>query len=39
MPVCQRRMTLGDADPYFKSVSDQATQLSSQAAGSAAGGK
>src|SRR6516164_6363134 len=39
MPVCQRRMTLGDADPYFKSVSDQANQLSSQAAGSAAGGK
>ena len=39
MPVCQRRMTLGDADPYFKSVSDQANQLSSQAAGSATGGK
>jgi len=39
MPVCQRRMTLGDADPYFKSVSDQANQLSSQAAGTAAGGK
>ena len=39
MPVCQRRMTLGDADPYFKSVSDQANHLSSQAAGSAAGGK
>jgi len=39
MPVCQRRMTLGDADPYFKSVSDQANQLSSQAAGTATGGK
>ena len=39
MPVCQRRMTLGDADTYFKSVSDQANQFSSQAAGSAAGGK
>jgi len=39
MPVCQRRMTLGDADTYFKSVSDQANQLSSQAAGSATGGK
>ena len=39
MPVCQRRMTLGDADTYFKSVSDQANQLSSQAAGSAVGGK
>src|SRR6516164_2793668 len=39
MPVCERRVTLGDADTYFKSVSDQANQLSSQAAGSAAGGK
>src|ERR1700756_5757262 len=31
MPVCQRRMTLGDGDTYFKSVSDQANQLSGQA--------
>jgi hypothetical protein len=36
MPVCQRRMTLGDADPYFKSVSDQANQLAGQASGTAA---
>src|SRR5882724_6110990 len=34
-PVCQRRMTLGDGDNYFKSVSDQSTQMSSQAGGSA----
>jgi hypothetical protein len=35
-PVCQRRVTLGDGDAYFKSVSDQANLLSSQAAGAAA---
>ncbi len=35
-PVCQRRMTLGDGDNYFKSVSSQAQALNSQAAGSAA---
>ena len=34
-PVCQRRMTLGDGDNYFKSVSSQANALNSQAAGSA----
>src|SRR5215475_11490044 len=28
-PVCQRRMTLGDGDNYFKSVSDQSTQMNS----------
>jgi Flp pilus assembly secretin CpaC len=36
MPLCQRRMTLGDADTYFKSVSDQANQLAGQATGTAA---
>jgi len=36
MPVCQRRMTLGDGDSYFKSVSDQANQLAGQASGTAA---
>jgi len=36
MPICQRRMTLGDADPYFKSVLDQAGTLNSQASGLAA---
>jgi Pilus formation protein N terminal region len=35
MPICQRRMTLGDGDTYFKSVSDQANQLSGQASSSA----
>ena len=36
MPICQRRVTLGDGDNYFKSVMDQAGSLSSQSAGSAA---
>jgi Flp pilus assembly secretin CpaC len=35
MPVCQRRVTLGDGDSYFKAAMDQAGTLSSQAAGSA----
>src|SRR3954451_22015624 len=35
MPICQRRMTLGDADHYFKSVLDQAGTLNSQASGTA----
>ena len=34
MPICQRRMTLGDADHYFKSVLDQAGTLNSQASSS-----
>jgi hypothetical protein len=36
MPVCQRRVTLGDGENYFKSTMDQAGSLSSQASGSAA---
>ena len=36
MPICQRRMTLGDADHYFKSVLDQAGTLNSQASSSGA---
>jgi len=36
MPICQRRVTLGDGETYFKSAMDQAGTLSSQAAGSAA---
>jgi hypothetical protein len=39
MPTCQRRVTLGDGDSYFKSVMDQAGSLSNQAAGSAAANK
>jgi hypothetical protein len=35
MPVCQRRITLGDGEAYFKSAMDQAGNLSSQASTSA----
>ena len=35
MPMCQRRMTLGDGDNYFKSVIDQAGSLNNQASGAA----
>jgi len=33
MPICQRRVTLGDGDGYFKATMDQAGSLSSQATG------
>ena len=36
MPICQRRVTLGDGESYFKSAIDQAGTLSSQAASSRA---
>ncbi len=36
MPICQPRVTLGDADSYFKPAIDQAGTLSGQANGSAA---
>jgi Flp pilus assembly secretin CpaC len=36
MPTCQRRVTLGDSEGYFKSSMDQAGALSGQASGSAA---
>jgi Flp pilus assembly secretin CpaC len=36
MPICQRRITLGDADTYFKSAMDQAGTLSGQAGSAAA---
>jgi Pilus formation protein N terminal region len=36
MPICQRRVTLGDGDSYFKSTMDQAVTLSGQAGGAAA---
>jgi len=32
MPICQRRVTLGDGETYFKSAIDQAGSLSGQAA-------
>jgi Flp pilus assembly secretin CpaC len=35
MPICQRRVTLGDGDGYFKSAMDQAGNLSTQASGAA----
>ena len=36
MPICQRRVTLGDGDKYFQLTIDQAGSLSIQASGSAA---
>jgi Flp pilus assembly secretin CpaC len=36
MPICQRRVTLGDGESYFKTAIDQAGNLSGQASGSAA---
>ena len=35
MPICQRRVTLGDGDSFFKSSMDQAGALNTQATGSA----
>jgi Flp pilus assembly secretin CpaC len=39
MPICQRRVTLGDGESYFKSAMDQAGTLSGQASGSASAAK
>jgi hypothetical protein len=36
LPICQRRVTLGDGDVYFKSAMDQAGNLSGQAGSAAA---
>jgi Flp pilus assembly secretin CpaC len=33
MPVCQKRITLGDGNAYFKATMDQASNLSSKAGG------
>jgi hypothetical protein len=35
MPICQRRITLGDGDSFFKSAMDQAGNLNNQASSSA----
>ena len=35
-PICQRRVTLGDSENYFKAAIDQAGSLSNQASGAAA---
>jgi hypothetical protein len=36
MPICQRRVTLGDGDLYFRATMDQAGSLNSQASSLAA---
>src|SRR5215471_11273525 len=36
MPICQRRVTLGDGGEYFKATMDQAGSLNSNATGTAA---
>jgi len=36
LPICQRRITLGDGETYFKSTMDQAGTLSGQAGGAGA---
>jgi Flp pilus assembly secretin CpaC len=38
-PTCQRRVTLGDGESYFKSAIDQAGSLSGQASGAAVANK
>src|SRR5206468_6688608 len=35
LPMCQRRITLGDGETYFKAAIDQAGSLSNQASGAA----
>ena len=39
MRICQRRVTLGDGETYFKAAMEQAGTLSSQASGAATAGK
>ena len=39
MPICQRRVTLGDGEKYFKTTMDQAGTLSTQASGQGAASK
>ncbi|MBR0756177.1 pilus assembly protein N-terminal domain-containing protein [Bradyrhizobium jicamae] len=36
MPMCQRRLTLGDGETYFKRTIDQTSSLNAQAVGQAA---
>ncbi|QOZ66057.1 pilus assembly protein N-terminal domain-containing protein [Bradyrhizobium arachidis] len=38
MPLCQRRVTLGDSDAYFNNTMSQAGSLASTASGNAGGG-
>ncbi len=39
MPICQRRVTLGDGETYFKSAIDQAGSLNNQATGASGAAK
>ncbi|MGP9810093.1 pilus assembly protein N-terminal domain-containing protein [Rhodopseudomonas sp. NSM] len=39
MPACQRRITLGDSEAYFKSTLEQAGRFNEQATGAGAGPK
>ncbi|WP_407062320.1 pilus assembly protein N-terminal domain-containing protein [Bradyrhizobium sp.] len=39
MPICQRRVTLGDGDTFFKTTMEQAGSLSGQASASAGAAK
>jgi Flp pilus assembly secretin CpaC len=39
MPICQRRVTLGDSEGYFKSTIEQASSLNTQATGASAAAK
>nr|WP_076860832.1 pilus assembly protein N-terminal domain-containing protein [Bradyrhizobium mercantei] len=39
MPVCQRRITLGDGETYFRATMEQAGTLNNQASGSGNAGK
>jgi Flp pilus assembly secretin CpaC len=39
MPICQRRITLGDGEGYFKSTLDQSGTLNSSAGNAGAAGK
>jgi hypothetical protein len=39
MPVCQRRVTLGDDEKYFQTAIQQSGSLNSQASGSATAAK
>ncbi|MGN1287215.1 MAG: pilus assembly protein N-terminal domain-containing protein [Bradyrhizobium sp.] len=39
MPVCQRRITLGDGDTYFRATMEQAGTLNNQATGSGGAAK
>jgi hypothetical protein len=39
MPICQRRVTLGDGEAFFRAAAEQVGALSGQASSAAAAGK